>query len=320
MTFDANVAAGAARKPAVLVTGSDLAPQALRLLDGFEVCFAGKACTEEAVTALAREKDPVAIIVRYGKVGAAVMDAAPSLRVISKHGSGIDVIDQQAAAARGIAVKAAVGANAAAVAEHAWALILACAKAVPHLNDRMRAGHWDKAAHKTIELHGRTLGIVGLGEIGRRTAVTGLALGMRVIAFDPYARTVPDGVETLSELPRLYREADVVSLHCPLTETNRGMLNRDTLALFKDGAILVNTARGGLIDEPALADALLSGKLYAAGLDSFAVEPMPVPHAFQEIPNLILSPHIGGVSDAAYVNMGVGAAKNVLAVLQGERA
>ncbi|WP_011300731.1 NAD(P)-dependent oxidoreductase [Cupriavidus necator] len=304
-----------ARKPVLLVTGNDLAPQALALLNDFEVCFAGKQCSEETVVALAKEKDPVAIIVRYGKIGAAVMDAAPSLKVISKHGSGIDVIDQNAAAARGIAVKAAVGANAAAVAEHAWALILACAKAVPHLNERMRASHWDKAVHKSIELEGRTLGIVGLGEIGRRAAAVGIAMRMRVIAFDPFAKTAPQGV-TLAELPRIFSESDVVSLHCPLTDENRGMLNRETLATFKDGAILVNTARGGLIDEPALVEALNSGKLYAAGLDSFAVEPMPVPHPFQSVPNLILSPHIGGVSDAAYVNMGVGAAKNVLAVLE----
>ncbi|CAG2139448.1 hydroxyacid dehydrogenase [Cupriavidus numazuensis] len=303
------------RKPVLLVTGNDLAPQALALLNDFEVCFAGKQCSEETVVALAKEKDPVAIIVRYGKIGAAVMDAAPSLKVISKHGSGIDVIDQKAAAARGIAVKAAVGANAAAVAEHAWALILACAKAVPQLNERMRAGHWDKAVHQSIELEGRTLGIVGLGEIGRRAAAMGVAMGMRVIAFDPFATTAPQGV-TLAELPRIFSESDVVSLHCPLTDENRGMLNRETLATFKDGAILVNTARGGLIDEPALVEALNSGKLYAAGLDSFAVEPMPVPHLFQSVPNLILSPHIGGVSDAAYVNMGVGAAKNVLAVLE----
>ncbi|WP_423194260.1 NAD(P)-dependent oxidoreductase [Cupriavidus sp. H18C2] len=306
----------AVKKPALLVTGNDLAPQALALLNDFEVSFAGKQCSEDTVVALARATDPVAIIVRYGKIGASVMDAAPSLKVISKHGSGIDVIDQQAAAARGIAVRAAVGANAAAVAEHAWALILACAKAVPHLNDRMRAGHWDKSIHKTIELNGRTLGLVGLGEIGRRAAVTGVALGMLVIAFDPYAKTVPDGVTRVDDLHDLYRQSDVVSLHCPLTDENRGMLNRDTLALFKDGAILVNTARGGLIDEAALAEALTSGKLYAAGLDSFAVEPMPVPHPFQQVPNLILSPHIGGVSDAAYVNMGVGAARNVLAALQ----
>lgn len=302
-------------KDVILVTGADLAPEALALLGDYEVVFAGKKPQAADLIDLARQHSPVGIIVRYGSVTAEVMDAAPALQVISKHGSGIDVIDQKAAAERDIAVKAAVGANAAAVAEHAWALILACAKAVPQLNERMRAGHWDKATHKTIELNGRTLGIVGLGEIGRRVAVTGVAMGMRVIAFDPYAKTLPTGVTLVSDLPQLYKASDVVSLHCPLTDENRGMLNRETLALFKDGAILVNTARGGLIDESALAEAL-NGKLYAAGLDSFAVEPMAVPHPFQQIPNLILSPHIGGVSDAAYVNMGVGAAKNVLAVLQ----
>ncbi|WP_373377433.1 hydroxyacid dehydrogenase [Cupriavidus nantongensis] len=303
----------------IIVTGADLAPEALALLSDYQIVFAGKKPQTDELVALARQHNPVGIIVRYGSVTAEVMDAAPALKVISKHGSGIDVIDQKAAAERGIAVKAAVGANAAAVAEHAWALILACAKAVPQLNERMRAGHWDKSIHKTIELNGRTLGIVGLGEIGRRVAATGLAMGMRVIAFDPYAQAVPAGVTLVSELPQLYQAADVVSLHCPLTDENRGMLNRETLALFKPGAILVNTARGGLIDEPALAEAL-DGKLYAAGLDSFAVEPMAVPHPFQKIPNLILSPHIGGVSDAAYVNMGVGAAKNVIAVLQGSAA
>lgn len=299
----------------ILVTGADLAPEALALLGDYEVVFAGKKPQAADLIDLARQHNPVGIIVRYGSVTAEIMDAAPALQVISKHGSGIDVIDQKAAAERGIAVKAAVGANAAAVAEHAWALILACAKAVPQLSERMRAGYWDKATHKTIELNGRTLGIVGLGEIGRRVAVTGVAMGMRVIAFDPYAKTLPTGVTLVSDLPQLYKASDVVSLHCPLTDENRGMLNRETLALFKDGAILVNTARGGLIDESALVEAL-NGKLYAAGLDSFAVEPMAVPHPFQQIPNLILSPHIGGVSDAAYVNMGVGAAKNVLAVLQ----
>ncbi|CAG2131209.1 3-phosphoglycerate dehydrogenase [Ralstonia mannitolilytica] len=305
-------------KPVVLVTAADLAPQALDMLADFEVVFAGKQPTEDDIVALCGRHKPVAIIVRYGKVNARIMDAAGNLQVISKHGSGIDVIDQEAAAARGIAVRAAVGANAAAVAEHAWALILACAKAVPQLDARMRAGHWDKATHKSVELDGRTLGLVGLGAIGRRTAAIGLAFGMKVLAFDPYAKEAPAGVQLVS-LDTLYAQSDVVSLHCPLTAENRRMLNRDTLKRFKPGAILVNTARGGLIDEAALAEALASGQLSAAGLDSFEVEPMTTPHPFQGIGNVILSPHIGGVSDAAYVNMGKGAAANVLAVIE-ERA
>lgn len=307
-----------ATKPVLLVTAADLAPQALEMLGDFEVVFAGKQPTEDDIVALCARHKPVAIIVRYGKINARIMDAAGNLQVISKHGSGIDVIDQDAAAARGIAVRAAVGANAAAVAEHAWALILACAKSVPHLDARMHAGHWDKATHKSVELDGRTLGLVGLGAIGRRAAAIGLAFGMHVVAFDPYAKEAPAGVKLVS-LGELYAQSDVVSLHCPLTAENRKMLNRDAFSCFKLGAILVNTARGGLIDEPALVEALASGRLRAAGLDSFDVEPMTTPHPFQGVANIILSPHIGGVSDAAYVNMGKGAAANVLAVIE-ERA
>ncbi|ACC75090.1 NAD(P)-dependent oxidoreductase [Paraburkholderia phymatum] len=303
------------RKPVVIVTAADLAPQALDMLTPFEVVFAGKQPTEDDIVALCAAHKPVAIIVRYGKVNARIMDAAENLQVISKHGSGIDVIDQEAAAARGIAVRAAVGANAAAVAEHAWALILACAKSVPQLDMRMRDAHWDKSTHKSVELDGRTLGLVGLGAIGRRVAAIGIAFGMRVIAFDPYAKEAPAGTQLVS-LDELYATSDVVSLHCPLTAENRQMLNRDTLARFRRGAILVNTARGGLIDEAALAEALASGQLRSAGLDSFDVEPMTTPHPFRQIPNVILSPHIGGVTDAAYVNMGKGAAANVLAVIE----
>jgi len=157
-------------KPAFLVTGNDLAPQALSLLGDYEVVFAGKTPTEDDIVALCKRHDPVAIIVRYSKVGAAAMDAAPSLKVISKHGSGTDTIDKVAAQARGIQVVAAVGANAAAVAEQALALLLACAKSVVTLNERMHAGHWDKATHKSVELEGRTVGVIGLGAIGLRFA------------------------------------------------------------------------------------------------------------------------------------------------------
>ncbi|MDR6391424.1 hydroxyacid dehydrogenase [Paraburkholderia phenoliruptrix] len=303
------------QQPVILVTAADIAPQALDMLTQFDVVFAGKQPTEDDLVALSAQHNPVAIIVRYGKINARIMDAGHKLQVISKHGSGIDVIDQAAAAERGIAVRAAVGANAAAVSEHAWALILACAKSVPQLDLRMRDGHWDKSTHKSVELDGRTLGLVGLGAIGRRVASVGIAFGMNVIAFDPYAKDAPQGTQLVS-LDELYAQSDVVSLHCPLTAENRQMLNRETLARLKQGAILVNTARGGLIDEAALAEALASGQIRAAGLDSFDVEPMATPHPFQRIPNVILSPHIGGVSDAAYVNMGRGAAANVLAVLE----
>lgn len=302
-------------KPVILITAADLAPQALALLADHEVVFAGKTPTQADIVALARQHNPVGIIVRYSGVNAEVMDAAPALRVISKHGSGTDTIDKAAAAERGIAVTAAVGANAAAVAEQALALLLACAKSVVQLNQRMHDGHWDKATHKSLELGGRTVGLVGLGAIGLRFAKMADAMGMRVIGFDPFAKNLPAYV-TAVDLETIWREADAISLHCPLTPENKGLLNAQTLARCKPGVIVVNTARGGLIDEPALLAAVQSGQVRMAGLDSFAVEPMTVPHIFHGQPGFVLSPHIGGVTSDAYVNMGVAAAQNTLAVLQ----
>jgi len=303
------------KKQTFLVTGNDLAAAALALLQDFEVVYAGKAPTDDDIVALCKAHDPVAIIVRYGKVGAAAMDAAPSLKVISKHGSGIDTIDKQAAAARGIQVVAAVGANAAAVAEQALALLLACAKSIVALNERMHQGHWDKATHKSVELEGRTVGVVGLGAIGLRFARMADAMGMRVLGFDPFAKDLPAYVARV-DLAAIWRESDAISLHCPLTPENAKLLDAQTLAACKRGVIIVNTARGGLIDEAALLDAVRSGQVASAGLDSFAVEPMAAPHPFHGEARITLSPHIGGVTADAYVKMGVAAARNALAVLQ----
>jgi len=302
-------------KPAFLVTGADLAPQALALLGDYEVVFAGRTPTEDDIVALCERHDPVAIIVRYSKVGAAAIDAAPSLKVISKHGSGTDTIDKVAAKARGIEVVAAVGANAAAVAEQAVALLLACAKSVVALDQRMRGGHWDKATHKSVELEGRTVGVIGLGAIGLRFAKVVDAMGMRVLGFDPYAKDLPKSIES-ADLATIWRESDAISLHCPLTSDNAKLINAQTLAACKHGVIVVNTARGGLIDEAALLGAVKTGQVGGAGLDSFAIEPMAAPHPFQGEPRIVLSPHIGGVTADAYVKMGLAAARNALAVLR----
>ena len=301
-------------KPAILVTGADLAPQALALLQEFEVVFTSKTPDEEELVRLARQHQPVAMIVRYGRIPDRVMDAARGLRVISKHGAGIDTIDVAAAKVRGIAVRAAIGANADAVAEHTWALILAAAKDIVTLDTRMHAGHWDKATHKSFELRGKTLGVVGLGAIGSRVAHLGTAFGMNVLAFDPFAKGTADGV-TLVRLDQLFADAHVISLNCPLTEENRGLINREALAKMRDGVILVNTGRGGLVDDRALLDAIASRKVRAAGLDAFMPEPLVGEHHYRNARHVILTPHVGGVSEDAYVNMGVAAARNVLAAL-----
>jgi len=311
--------------PKVLVTAADLAPEALALLTDFEVVFAGKTPSASDVTALCKQHNPVAIIVRYGRIDAAQMDVAPALRVISKHGSGIDTIDSVAAKERSIAVVAATAVNADAVAEHSLALLLAASKSVIGLNARMHTGHWDKSTHKSLELRGKTVGLVGLGAIGLRFAMFCKALGMRVVGHDPFAnleRCAAAGVEVV-DLKTVFRAADVLSLHCPLTPENKDFINHQTLAQCKRGVIFINTARGGLVDEAALLVAVQSGQVGTAALDSFAVEPFPAAsvtggsHPFQNQAGFILSPHIGGVTSDAYVNMGVAAARNVLTILKG---
>lgn len=306
-------------KPVFLVTGADLAPQALALLSDYQVVFAGKTPSEKDIVELCREHDPVAVIMRYSKIGAAAMDAAPSLKVISKHGSGTDTIDKVAAQARGIAVAAAVGANAAAVAEHALALLLACAKSVVTLNERMHHGYWDKATHKSLELEGKKIGVIGLGAIGLRFAKMVEAMGMQVLGFDPYAMELPESIRRV-DLATLWIESDAISLHCPLNEQNRNLINSSTLAACKQGVILINTARGGLVDENALLDAVRCERVAAAGLDSFAIEPLNASHPFLDEPRIIMSPHIGGVTTEAYIKMGVGATENALEVLRARRA
>jgi D-3-phosphoglycerate dehydrogenase len=306
-------------KPVVLVTGADLAPEALALLADFDVVYAGKTCDEETLVSLSRKHQPVGIIVRYGRIPARVMDASRNLRVISKHGAGIDTIDSKAATERGIEVRAALGVNADAVAEHSWALILDCAKGVVPLDQRMHDGHWDKSTHKSLELRGKTLGVVGLGAIGRRVAEIGVAFGMNVIAFDPFAKEAVAGV-SLAPLDDVISHSHVLSLNCPLTDETRHLINRSSLARMRDGAVLVNTGRGGLIDESALIEALASGKIRAAGLDAFHNEPMTGDHPWREVRNVVLTPHVGGVSEDAYVNMGTAAARNVLEALRKEPA
>ena len=254
----------------------------------------------------------------------AVSEIGPMVKAIGRCGVGVNNIPLAEADRRGIPVFNAPGANANAVKELVLAAMLATARnlvpaaayvaALPAGGDFEKLVEDGKKQFAGYELPGRTLGVIGLGAIGLRFAKMADALGMRVIGFDPFARNLPDYVQSVS-LETIWREADAVSLHCPLTDENRGMLNAATLAQCKRGVIVVNTARGGLIDEAALLAAVRSGQVMAAGLDSFAVEPMVAGHPFQGEKNFILSPHIGGVTSDAYVNMGVAAAKNLLAVL-----
>ena len=268
------------------------------------------------------ETRPDALIVRLiERVDAEVMTASPNLQVVAKHGAGTNDIDVAAAAALGIPVLAAVGANAHSVAEHALMLMLALIKDLRTQDAFVRGGGWEKRSYRGHELRGRTLGIVGIGAIGSIVAKLVVPLGLKTIAYDPYVSDAVFGshAERVADLETLLSRADVVSLHCPLTEETRGMINAKALALMKRDAILVNTARGEVVDEPALVDALRTGSIGAAGLDVFAPEPPATANPLWSFPNVIVSPHVGGVTEEARRELSMMTCRNVVALLEGRR-
>lgn len=306
----------------VLVTGPSLVDDAVRLLieAGHTPVYVPPYTRGDALLDAVRDADPVGIIVRMGRLDEAALDAAPNLRVLSKHGVGVDNIDLNAASARGVPVLVASGANAVSVAEHAMALLLAVIKRIVPLDRSLREGRWEKPGFQGRELAGSTLGLVGFGAIARQTGVFARVFGLQVQAFDPFAPAeafAEDGVERVEDLDRLLATSDIVSLHCPLTPSTKHLLSAASIARMKPGAVVVNTARGGLIDEAALLEALRSGHLAGAGLDTFETEPPAADHPFWADLRIVGSPHIGGVTTAANSRVGVEAAQGVIDVLAG---
>ena len=249
---------------------------------------------------------------------AAIFDRAPRLKVIARTGIGTELIDIPEATRRGIAVCNAPDGPTISTAEHTIALMLAVAKRLKAAEGRLRRGEGNYfVAHDGLELDGRTLGLVGFGRIGRRVAVLGTALGMEVLAHDPYAAIDP-GLATESEsLERLLAASDVVSLHLPLTAENRGMIGAEAIAAMRPGAVLVNAARGGLVDHQALLDALERGHLGGAGLDTTDPEPLPPGHPLFERDDVVVTPHIAAATGAGKRRLYVTAIREALAVLEG---
>lgn len=242
-----------------------------------------------------------ALIVRNRtQVRAPLLDAAPALACVGRLGVGLDNIDVDACKARGITVYPATGANDLAVAEYVITSALVLRRAAYGLGPRMRAGEWPRQHAMGRELSGATIGLVGFGSIAREVASRARALGMKVIAYDPFLKA-DDPAWSLAgsrTLDGLLDEADIVSLHTPLTDTTRHLIGADALKRMKKDAVLVNAARGGVLDEAALAAALKAGDLAGAALDVFETEPLDAEAGklFQGIDNLILTPHIAGVT------------------------
>lgn len=246
---------------------------------------------------------------------------ADVLQVIGRAGVGVDNIDVEAATERGVAVLNAPSGNTVSAAELTFALILACVRRIPAADRSMKAGEWDRRTFVGSELYGKTLGLVGAGRIGGEVARRARAFGMRVCAYDPYL--TPERADALdldlASLDDVLRSADVLSLHVPLTEATAGLIGAQQLAAMKRTAIVVNAARGGVLDEEALAAALSDGRLAAAGLDVFAQEPLPPDHPLRSAPRAVLTPHLGAATREAQQNVALEIADAVrLALLEGD--
>jgi len=253
-----------------------------------------------------------------GRISGRLMQACgPTLKAVSRAGAGLDTVDLAAARALGVVVIFAPGLNAQATAEHAIMLMLMAARRSAWLDANVKAGRWAvRDRYQGVELNGKTLGVIGLGNIGSRVAQIGQAIGMEVIYWSRHAR---DERFARRDLDDLLREADVISLHVALTEETRGMIGARELALMKPGAILVNTARGALIDPIALAAALNAGQLGAFAADVLAPQPPAPDDPLLRCERVTLTPHVAGLTDRTYREVCLFCARNVLAVIQGER-
>jgi len=259
------------------------------------------------------------IIVRSEtKVTAKILNAGTRLRVVGRAGVGVDNVDVETATRRGVIVLNAPGGNTVSTAEHAFSLLLSVARKIPQADASVREKNWKRKDFEGVELYNKTLGVIGMGRIGSELSRRAIAFGMRVIAYDPYlaatrARSLQ--VELVEELDDLLRSADFISLHTPLTNETRHLLDASRLQKTKRGVRIINCARGGLVDEEALANALQDRHVAAAALDVFEKEPLPNDSALRSAPNLILTPHLGASTTEAQESVGIEIAQSIRAAL-----
>jgi D-3-phosphoglycerate dehydrogenase len=289
--------------------------EVLRQTEKFEVDVRAR-MSSDALLACIDNYD--GLIVRSAtKVTAPVLQASRRLKVVGRAGVGVDNVDVEAATARGILVMNAPSGNTLTTAEHTFSLLLALAKNIPQATASMKGGRWEKGAFLSVEVAGKTLGVIGLGRIGSELARRAKGFAMRVIAFDPFiseeaAKAI--GVE-LVELSELFRRSDFISIHTPLTPETHHMIDAKAIAQMKHGVRIVNCARGGIIDEAALAEALKTGKVAGAALDVFEQEPVTNSPLFG-LSNFICTPHLGAASEEAQENVAVEIAQQVIDYLQ----
>ena len=306
----------------VVMTAPRLAEPAVAVLAaaGCDIHYMPPYPSAGAVADLTRDIQAHAILTRQGPVTAAAMDASARLRIVARHGVGVDDVDLAAARARGIMVARAPGSNTRAVAEHTMSMILALAKDLRPLGDSIAAGNWRGAATRVRDIHGMRLGLLGFGAIGQHVATLARAFGMAVMALGRpgAAAAFPAGVGEAADLHDLLRHSEVLSVHCPYSPATHHIIDAAALAAMPACSYVVNTARGGIVDEAALAAALDSGHIAGAGLDVFETEPPPAADGLRRHGRVLVTPHVSGVTDASLVNMGVMAAECIAARLTGQ--
>jgi D-3-phosphoglycerate dehydrogenase len=305
------------RRPIVLLA-EELAPSCIEVLaDDFEIRSVDGADRSALLPAIA---DVAAVIVRSAtRIDAEALAAANRLQIVARAGIGLDNVDVAAATARGVMVVNAPTSNIVTAAEHAVALLLACARHIPTANASLKRGEWKRSKFTGVEVAGKTVGVVGLGRIGVLFAQRLSAFGVRLIAFDPYvpaARAAQIGVR-LVPLDELLRESDFISIHLPKTPETLGLIGERELGLVKPGVRIVNAARGGLIDENALAAALKEGRVAGAAIDVFATEPCTASPLF-DLDTVVVTPHLGASTVEAQDKAGLAVARSVKLALQGE--
>jgi D-3-phosphoglycerate dehydrogenase / 2-oxoglutarate reductase len=270
-----------------------------------------------------REHAPVhGVALGPTRFGEPELEASRDMQVVTRIGVGFDAVDVPALSRRKVPLMVAGTANSPSVAEQALFMMLTLAKRAVEMHSIVKQGQWASRLGKLpFDLFGKTVLIVGFGRIGTRTAKRCLAMEMNVLIYDPYktaAEIKAAGCEPVTDLDAALPKADFVSIHCPKTPETVGMFNAARLKRMKTTAYLINTARGGIVDEPALYDALVSGKLAGAGLDVFEQEPPPAGHSLFELPNVIMAPHVAGVTREAVDRMSEQTARNILSALDGE--
>lgn len=284
---------------------------------GYEVIFCTTGVQPDEKELLTLAPQCVGYLAGVERISARVLEASPGLKVISRNGTGVDKIDLAAAEACGVTICRAAGANARGVAELALASMLALVRAVPFSDAALKGGGWER--RKGIELDGRTLGLVGCGKIGKLVAGFALALGMDVLAYDPYADEsfAPSEKFAYTDLGTVLARADVLSLHCPPPEDGSALLDAAALATMKQGVYIVNTARAGLIDDAAVLAAIESGRVAGLATDVYREEP-PADRGLVECDRVIATPHMGGFTEESVTRAVEVAVDNMLAVLAGE--